>query len=104
MFQVSPVFPDTQSITITGDTIIYNGLEIKGAGTTNGDEISYHFCPTCGSTVFWTFTGRPILAVAVGNFADPDFPAPTAELYAPYRHHWLQPVAGAEQFEGFRTN
>ena len=103
MFQVSAVFPDTQGITITGETKIYNGFESKGVGTTIGDEISYHFCPTCGSTVFWTFKGRPVFAVAVGNFADPDFPVPTAELHAPYRHQWVQPIAGAEQFEGFRT-
>jgi hypothetical protein len=102
VLQVSAVFPDAAGITITGETRIYNGLKIKGVGTANGDEISYHFCPTCGSTVFWAFKGRPVLAVAVGNFADPDFPAPSAELHTPYRHHWLQPVEGAEQFEGFR--
>ncbi len=103
VFQVSAVFPDAHGIAITGETMIYNGLESKGVGTTNGDEISSHFCPTCGSTVFWTFEGRPVLAIAVGSFADPDFPAPTAELHLPYRHHWLQPVAGAEQFDGFRS-
>jgi hypothetical protein len=103
VFQVSAVFPSTQGIAITGDTKIYSGLEINGVGTANGDEVKYQFCPTCGSTVFWTFEGRPVLVVAVGSFADSDFPAPTAELHAPYRHHWLQPVAGAEQFEGFRT-
>ena len=100
--QVSAVFPDARAVTITGETKIYNGLEVKGVGTSNSDEVSYHFCPMCGSTVFWTFEGRPVLAIAVGNFADPDFPAPTAELHTPYRHHWLEPVAGAEQFKGFR--
>ncbi len=96
VFQVSAVFPITQGVTITGDTNIYNGLEVNGVGTSNGDEVKYHFCPTCGSTVFWTFGGRPVLVVAVGSFADSDFPVPTAELHAPFRHHWLQPVAGAE--------
>lgn len=102
VFQVSAVFPSTQGIAITGETKIYDGLEINGVGTANGDEVKYHFCPTCGSTVFWTFEGRPVLVVAVGSFADSDFPPPTAELHAPYRHHWLQPIEGAEQFEGFR--
>jgi hypothetical protein len=102
VFQVSAVFPDSQGITIAGETQIYNGLETRGVGTTNGDEIKYHFCPTCGSTVFWTFEGRPLLVIAVGNFADPDFPTPTAELHAPYRHHWVQLVPGSAQFEGFR--
>ena len=102
VLQVSAVFPSTQGVTITGDTNIYNGLEVNGVGTSNGDEVKYHFCPTCGSTVYWTFEGRPVLVVAVGNFADSDFPAPTAELHALFRHRWLQPVEGAEQFEGFR--
>ena len=101
-FQVSAVFADDGSIAIAGESKVYNGLETNGVGTANGDDVTYRFCPTCGSTVFWTFEGRPITVVAVGNFADPDFPAPTAELHSPLRHHWLQPVEGAEQFEGFR--
>jgi hypothetical protein len=101
-FQVSAVFSEDGQIAITGESKVYNGLEANGVGTSSGDDISYHFCPTCGSTVFWTFEGRPIVVIAVGNFADPDFPTPTAELHSPLRHHWLRPVQGAEQFEGFR--
>jgi len=96
------VFSEDEGIEITGATKVYNGLETNGVGTANGDEVSYHFCTTCGSTVFWRFTGRRIVAIAVGNFADPDFPAPTIELHTPQRHHWLGPVEGAEQFEAFR--
>ena len=103
VFQVSAVFADDQNVTVTGETKIYDGMEINGVGTANGDEVKYHFCPTCGSTIFWTFEGRPTIAIAVGNFADPDFPAPTLELHSPLRHRWLQPVEGAEQFQGFRT-
>lgn len=101
-FQVSVLFPDTRAMAVTGETKVYNGSEINGVGTTNGDEVRYHFCPTCGSTVFWTIDGRPGMAIAVGNFVDPGFPAPTMELHTSYRHHWVQPIEGAEQFEGFR--
>ena len=101
-FQVGAAFSDDGSIAIAGESKVYNGLESDGAGTANGEDVTYHFCPTCGSTVFWTFAGRPIMVIAVGNFADPGFPAPTAELHSPLRHHWVQPVDGAEQFEGFR--
>jgi hypothetical protein len=103
VFQVSAVFADPAGIEVTGDTKTFNGSELNGVGTTNGDEVSYHFCPTCGSTVFWTFEGRPAVAIAVGSFADPEFPRPSAELHTPYRHGWVPPVEGAEQFEGFRT-
>jgi hypothetical protein len=99
---VSAVFSQDGTVSVTGDTDVFNGLESNGVGTANGDDVSYHFCPTCGSTVFWTFAGRPNVAIAVGNFADPDFPAPTMELHAPLRHHWVRPVDGAEQFEAFR--
>jgi hypothetical protein len=100
--QVSAVFSADQNVEVSGETKIYNGLALKGVGTANGDDVSYHFCPTCGATVYWTFEGRPILAVAVGSFADPDFPAPSSELHTPFRHHWMRPIGGAEQFERFR--
>jgi hypothetical protein len=96
------MFADNRQVVITGDTKIYNGLKTDGVGTANGDDVSYHFCPTCGSTVFWNFEGRSVIAIAVGSFADAPFPAPTLELYTPYRHHWLMPVEGAQQFDGFR--
>jgi hypothetical protein len=102
IFQVSAVFTEDQDVSIIGQTKSFNGLEVNGVGASNGDEVSYHFCPTCGSTVFWRFKGRPTVAVAVGNFADPNFPTPTIELHTPHRHHWLPPVEGADQHEAFR--
>jgi hypothetical protein len=102
VFQVGAVFSQDQRIALEGESAVYNGLRVDGVGTSAGEDVSYHFCPTCGSTVFWTFEGRPTLVVAVGTFADPAFPGPTAELHAPQRHHWVRPVEGAEQHEGFR--
>lgn len=99
--QVSAVF-DEEEASITGETAVFNGLEVNGVGTSNGDDVSYYFCPTCGSTVFWKFRGRPVVAVAVGNFANAEFPAPTVELNTQQRHRWISPVVGAEQFEEFR--
>jgi hypothetical protein len=102
VFQVSAVFPEDADISIVGTTQVYNGLETDGVGTANGADVSYHFCPTCGSTMFWTFEGRAITVIPVGNFADPEFPAPVAELNTPFRHDWVRPVEGADQFQGFR--
>ena len=40
----------------------------------SGNVMTYHFCPTCGSTVFWENEGFPgHVTVAIGNFADPNF-------------------------------
>jgi hypothetical protein len=52
VFQVSAVFSRHQASAITGESNTYNGLEVNSVGTTNGDDVTYHFCPTCGSTVF----------------------------------------------------
>jgi hypothetical protein len=53
-------------------------------------EHVFHFCPECGSTVFYTEPTEPDLAVVmVGAFADPGFPPPTESGYDSRRHHWL---------------
>ena len=62
---------------------------------------SRNFCPVCGSTVFFTMTGVPGVRVSVGNFVDPQFPAPLVECYRPMRHHWLTTPPGAESFDTF---
>jgi len=39
----------------------------------SGNAITFRFCPTCGSTVYWEGQGFPgFVAVAIGTFADPD--------------------------------
>ncbi|BCH34614.1 aldehyde-activating protein [Mesorhizobium sp. L-8-10] len=56
----------------------------------SGFPVTFHFCPDCGSTVFWKPQRKPgAVAVAVGSFADPDFPAPTQTVYSERRHSWL---------------
>jgi hypothetical protein len=56
----------------------------------SGDESTFHFCPDCGATVFYTFAGAPdAVAIPVGAFADPSFPAPTRSIYESRQHPWL---------------
>jgi len=55
----------------------------------SGFEVTFHFCPDCGSTVFWQPQRKPdMIAVAVGAFADPTFPPPSQEVYQQHRHPW----------------
>ena len=43
-----------------------------------GKRAFFSFCPDCGATVFYITEATPgIVAVPVGAFADPSFPAPT---------------------------
>ena len=56
----------------------------------SGHSVTFHFCPTCGSTVFWMPERKPdAVAVAVGAFADPDFAAPTKAVHSASRHAWV---------------
>jgi hypothetical protein len=56
----------------------------------SGNTLTYHFCPVCGSTVYWDGTGFPgQVMVAIGSFADPDFPAPTIAVWEQTRHPWV---------------
>jgi len=105
-FAVGAYFAQDQCIEILGETKVYNGLEVDGVGTTGGTAISYHFCTTCGSTVYWTVAGSPspaTLGIAVGGFVDPGFPPPSMEFHVARRHHWVPPVPSAAQFEAFPT-
>ena len=50
-------------------------------------EHVFHFCPDCGSQVFYTEPSEPdLVVVSVGSFADPSFPPPTESGYDSRRH------------------
>ena len=56
----------------------------------SGRTVTFHFCPDCGSNVFWTRDHRPdLMTVAVGAFADPGFPPATVAYWTQSRHGWL---------------
>jgi len=71
-------------------------VAIAGNATTwtrtaeSGNALTFHFCPTCGSTVYWEGEGFPgYVAVAIGTFADPHFPPPTIAVWEVARHPWV---------------
>ncbi len=58
-----------------------------------GSKIRLHFCPTCGSTVFWYIEAEGFsqsVCVALGAFANPTLPAPTFSVYKARKHHWVE--------------
>lgn len=56
----------------------------------SGFPVRFHFCPNCGSTVYWEPQRKAgMIAVAIGSFADPSFPAPTQAVYIEHRHPWV---------------
>jgi hypothetical protein len=58
----------------------------------------FHFCPDCGSQVFYTEPDEPeLVVVSVGAFADPSFPPPTRSGYESRRHRWVGLPASIER-------
>jgi len=65
-----------------------------------GAQFLFRFCPECGSNVFHTEVGDDRrVSVAVGCFADPQFPPPTLSVYDCRRHPWVQMPAGTRTFD-----
>jgi hypothetical protein len=78
-------FFQRQDVETTGVTRPYT------RSSDSGSSVTFHFCPNCGSSVFWEPQRKPgAIAVAVGAFADPKFPAPTREVYTERRHPWVE--------------
>jgi hypothetical protein len=65
-----------------------------------GARFTFHFCPVCGTTVYKTEQGEDdAVSVAVGAFADPDFPPPQVSVYDCRRHPWVQLPPGTRVFD-----
>lgn len=57
----------------------------------SGSTATFHFCPTCGTALYWTADALPgFVAVAVGGFNDPDFPEPVRSVYDERKLKWLE--------------
>jgi len=62
-----------------------------------GSQTTFHFCAQCGATVYYTnsaLAGQ--VAIPVGAFADPDFPAPEVSVYEDRMHSWVSVPAHIE--------
>lgn len=57
----------------------------------SGGKATFHFCANCGATVYYEPAQFPeVVAIPVGAFADPAFPAPTVSVYEERRHAWVK--------------
>ena len=71
-------------------------LTIEGASRVwartadTGRALENHFCPACGTTVFWTLEMRPdYLGVALGCFDGP-LPEPSRAVWTEAKHDWVR--------------
>jgi len=66
----------------------------------SGNRATFHFCPECGATVYYVIEKAPeVIAVPVGAFADPSFPAPRISVYESRRHSWTGLPQDVEHFD-----
>ena len=64
-----------------GPEVTYRSCDSGGA--------TFHFCPTCGTTVYWDIDAAPdIIGVALGTITDPSFPAPVISAFEAYGYPW----------------
>lgn len=56
----------------------------------SGLDVTFHFCPLCGSNLWWEPERLPqLIGVAVGAFADKQFRMPEQAVWAEDKHSWL---------------
>lgn len=91
----------TGSVFATQARFPRDGVSITGHTSTwarqgdSGGTATFHFCPTCGSTVYWEMDWAPdAIAIAVGAFADPTFPPPNVMVYEDRMHPWALSAEG----------
>jgi hypothetical protein len=89
VFAAQARFP-ASSVAIAGASITF--VRVGDAGSRS----TFHFCPTCGATVYYTSEGGDTIAIPVGAFADPDFPAPRVSVYEERMHTWVAMPADIE--------
>jgi hypothetical protein len=81
--------------TVSGTATEYVRIGDQGA------KFRFRFCPVCGTTVFHTEQGsdRASVSVAVGAFADPDFPPPQRAIHDCRRHPWVRLPPGTKTYD-----
>ncbi len=74
----------TEQVRAEGASSVYSRMSASGFA------IHFHFCPNCGTSVYWKGDKRPdSIGVAVGCFADPTLPAPVRSVWEESKHPWL---------------
>jgi hypothetical protein len=67
----------------------------------SGRKVRFYFCPNCGTSLYCEPDVRPDLYIlAVGAFADPDFPPPSASIFEETKHAWTKLPDGMKHFQG----
>lgn len=69
----------------------------NGITTSAADVVTSHFCPVCGSTVYYyrkSDTART--GIRVGSFADSTFPPPMGSGFEEYKYPWVMDIEAVQ--------
>ena len=84
-----------ENISFTGNEQTWSRI------TSSGSRTTYRLCPTCGSTIAFASESMPaVIAIPVGAFANPGFPAPTFSVFEESKHAWLAVVGDGIEHRG----
>jgi hypothetical protein len=58
----------------------------------SGNSATFHFCPDCGSDVYYVNNGKfeDLIAIPVGAFDDPWFARPAYSVWEERKHAWVE--------------
>jgi hypothetical protein len=96
-FAIQARFPRAQ-VTIEGKSTAWtfpmDGAKPVTYRSFDSEGATYHFCPVCGSTVYYEIAVAPdFIGVRVGAFTDPTFPPPMISGFEECRFPWALNVA-----------
>jgi hypothetical protein len=58
----------------------------------SGNPATFHFCPECGSDVYYEIDGKfdGLVAIPLGTFDDPFFSSPEYSVWEGRKHEWVE--------------
>ena len=58
----------------------------------SGNRCTFHFCPECGSDVYYEIDGKfdGLVAIPLGAFDDPWFVSPAFSVWEERKHDWVE--------------
>lgn len=81
----------SEHVTLEGQSKIWVAI------ADSGNRISFHFCPECGSDVYYEIQGKfdGMIAIPLGAFDDPYFAQPRFSVWEHRKNMWVE-VTGDE--------
>ena len=93
-FGIGAYFEHERVTEISGERKVFSRPSDSGRPTES------HFCPACGTTVYWQLQIWPDrFGIAAGCFTDPDFPQPQVSAWGVTKHSWVEVPDDCREFE-----